>query len=264
MTSEREPHDLSGLKVLIAEDDRLNLIRVYEILMSMGMEVLATHKSIEAVEKNLLDKPDIILINMDMPELDETNAITIIRKNVPKNKRALIIGLSRNKHKHINKITDLTYPDVFLPYNFTAKELYSVLQNSDIRKKISDLEQIKAKAKQALAFNKEAFIKLMDIDKEKRKSFLENFLFETSQMIVRLKLAIAVKYFPEIEQFAHSVKGSAANVCAEKLNITAYHIEIVGKSNDLRKLNENKHLVEELMANFRDAKQEIKNYISKI
>jgi CheY-like chemotaxis protein len=263
MFSEFENIDLKGLKVLVAESDRLNLIKIYELLTSLGIEVIVTHKSIDAVEKNLIDKPDVILINVEISDKNYVDAIRIIRKNEQPDKHIPIIGLTSSMPFDIETESQNVAPDDYLINTFTKEDFYRILEKH-VSKKITYLYSVnKTIETSTVVFNSKDFEDLTNSDKSMMKNLLEFFVKDIPELIIKLKVAVATRYFPEIEYFSHSIKGIAANVYAEKLKTTAYHIEIIGKAKVNSKVHECTALIIKLEKDFLEAKKEIEDYLSK-
>lgn len=69
------------MKVLVA-DDHPNITEVIRLYFEENqMQVIEARTGLEAVEKNDLEKPDFIILDVMMPELDGFEACKIIRKN---------------------------------------------------------------------------------------------------------------------------------------------------------------------------------------
>jgi two-component system, sensor histidine kinase and response regulator len=263
MISKYDTVDLSGLKVLVAESDRLNLIRIYELLTSLGIQVIVTHKSMDAVEKHLIERPDLILISTEMSDRRQLDAIKTIRKNEKTVKYIPIIGLASSIQ--VDKKTEMNdiAPDDYLMNTFTKKDFYGILEKH-ISKEITQFNsEHKTQETAPVVFNINEFKDITNSDKVLMDNILNSFVKDIPELIIKLKVAIAAKYFPEIEYFAHSIKGIAANVFAEKLKDTSYHIEIIGKTKDNSKFNDCSALITKLGTDFQEAKIEIEKFLSK-
>lgn len=85
------------LRVLVVEDDKVNLRLIQTILTRLGYETCAASNGIEAVEAYREMKPDCILMDLQMPELDgieATRAIREIEKTSGGKKTAYIAALT--------------------------------------------------------------------------------------------------------------------------------------------------------------------------
>ena len=262
MSPEYDSIDLTGLKVLVAESDRLNLIKIYELLTSLGIQVIVTHKSIDAVEKHLVENPDVILLNVEMADTKHIDAIRIIRKNESPTNRIPIIGLVADPSAERNLHNKNEAPDDVMINTFDTKELLEVLGKL-VPKKVNYLRSINQTLENSTqVFNAKAFEELTNNDKNLIESVLGYFVKDIPELIIKLRVAAVNKYFEEIEYFAHSLKGIAANVYAEKLKITAYHIEILGKTNDKSRMNECNTLIAKLDQDYQLAKKAITDFLT--
>ncbi|WP_417713706.1 ATP-binding protein [Pseudophaeobacter arcticus] len=73
-------HDgLSGVRVLVAEDNRVNRLLIQKFLKKTALELEFAHDGSEAVDKAKSFKPDIILMDVSMPVMDGLEATRIIR-----------------------------------------------------------------------------------------------------------------------------------------------------------------------------------------
>jgi CheY-like chemotaxis protein len=72
---------LEGIRVLIAEDNKANLSIAKRFLTNWGIEVTEALNGKEAVERFLEGKFDVMLIDLEMPEMDGASALREIRKH---------------------------------------------------------------------------------------------------------------------------------------------------------------------------------------
>jgi CheY-like chemotaxis protein len=67
--------------VLLAEDKIPNILTIGDYLENYGYEVLTARDGLEAIQKAEAAKPDIILMDIQMPVLDGLEAIIRLRRN---------------------------------------------------------------------------------------------------------------------------------------------------------------------------------------
>lgn len=72
--------EISKLKVLVAENEAVNRIVIVDYLKKAGHEVVSVTNGKAAVEAALRDRFDLVLMDINMPEMDGLEATSIIRK----------------------------------------------------------------------------------------------------------------------------------------------------------------------------------------
>lgn len=73
----------SAVKVLVAEDNMVNALMLQEALSQSGYAVIHARNGREAVDMALSEHPDVILVDVHMPELNGLEAIEQIRQQAP-------------------------------------------------------------------------------------------------------------------------------------------------------------------------------------
>lgn len=69
------------IKVLLVEDNYMNKVLVREVLTINNYEVIEAMNGIEALGVLARDRPDLILMDMHLPEMDGITATRIIKSN---------------------------------------------------------------------------------------------------------------------------------------------------------------------------------------
>lgn len=82
-------------KILIAEDD-LFLGDILELALSKNYEVLRANDGKSAVEKTKWSKPDLIVLDMMMPEMGGYEVLRILQNDSETDKIPILILTSRN------------------------------------------------------------------------------------------------------------------------------------------------------------------------
>jgi two-component system cell cycle response regulator DivK len=72
---------LKGVKarVLLVEDNYMNKVLVTEILTMNGYEVIEAESGIEAIKLIASERPDVVLMDLHLPEMDGVTATRIIK-----------------------------------------------------------------------------------------------------------------------------------------------------------------------------------------
>ncbi len=96
-------------------------------------------------------------------------------------------------------------------------------------------------------------------DKELIVEVLKVFLDDAPKQLADMKDALPEKNMEKLRDAAHSLKGSAGNIGAERLHSVARQIEKTSGNGDAQKTGA---LLAELMASFEEAKAEIEKIIS--
>jgi two-component system sensor histidine kinase/response regulator len=73
---------LNGKKILLVEDNEINMELAIELLNDVGIEVFSAWNGLEAIEKLKLIHVDLVLMDIQMPEMDGLTATRFIRENL--------------------------------------------------------------------------------------------------------------------------------------------------------------------------------------
>ena len=94
--AQQPPHDLSRLRILLAEDNPINQQVMLKLLRSLGLDADLACNGREAVDAVHRQTYDVILMDVQMPELDGISASRQIRQYEPDPNRLQIIALTAN------------------------------------------------------------------------------------------------------------------------------------------------------------------------
>lgn len=140
--------------ILLVDDVANNRLLVKEFLDGSGVSIIEAENGKEAIEKAEIYKPDLILMDMKMPEMDGFEATKAIRNNpeinntiiigltafamVSDEERILKAGLQGNLRKPIVKKELIKQLSLFLPYDETVKR-EEVKTDEDMEKLSDDI-----------------------------------------------------------------------------------------------------------------------------
>lgn len=131
---------LDGVTVLLAEDNPINMIVAKRFLQKWNIQVLEAENGVKAVELFYAHKPDLLLIDLEMPEMDGAQTVEAIRKT---HKDIPIIAFTAATYENIKEdLLSKGFND-YVPKPFKPEELhkkisyYSNLQNQFEHKQAS-------------------------------------------------------------------------------------------------------------------------------
>jgi len=84
---------MAGKKILLVEDDYINMRLVQHILESEGYTMLKATTGQEALEQVAVDLPDLILMDVQLPDMDGMMVVKTLKQN-PRNQDIPILALT--------------------------------------------------------------------------------------------------------------------------------------------------------------------------
>ena len=84
---------MAGKKILLVEDDYVNMRLVKHILESEGYTMLKATTGQEALEQVAVDLPDLILMDVQLPDMDGMMVVKTLKQN-PRNQDIPILALT--------------------------------------------------------------------------------------------------------------------------------------------------------------------------
>lgn len=83
------------VKILLVDDAAFMRMRCSKLLKEHGHEVVEAENGIQAVEKYKADKPDLVFMDITMPEMDGITAVGEIRKIDPNARIAMLSAMGQ-------------------------------------------------------------------------------------------------------------------------------------------------------------------------
>lgn len=117
----RELINLGGLRILLAEDNPINMIVAKRFLQKWNVEVIEALNGLQAVELFQQHVFDLLLIDLEMPEMDGAQAVSAIRR---KNTQIPIVAFTAAVYEDMhNDLLHKGFTD-FIPKPFRPEELH--------------------------------------------------------------------------------------------------------------------------------------------
>ena len=95
-----------AVKILIVDDNRLILQALSEHLDSQGYETMVAGNGREALSLALAEPPDLIIMDIVMPEMDGLEATRLLRQNPRFQKVPIVAFTSQSNRGHVGEMFD--------------------------------------------------------------------------------------------------------------------------------------------------------------
>ena len=242
------------IQILVAEDNLVNQKLVKTILEKNGFYVdLVSNgrQAVNAVEKNSYN---LVFMDINMPEMDGFTATSIIRNKL-NNKKIPIIALTAHVLEDelarcISKgMNDYVIKPIQTPKLIKIIEKYLKLEKIPLKnttnKEINNIN----------IFNRDELLERLEGDEYFLEELLKIFLEELSINIKMLQNAINNNDINAVEEKAHIIKGSSANVSTPGIKNAAFKIETAAKKRDFTNMDF-------LIKNLKNEFENLKNYLN--
>ncbi len=261
-----------NIRILLAEDYPTNQQVALQHLQGAGYQADLAENGRQAVEAFKQKQYDIILMDLQMPEIDGYEATKQIRKleeqlrvtcngpqdtdktsDIKKNTtRIPIIAMTAHAIKKYKERCLEAGMDDYITKPLRRKILLETVEKwaggiDDCQLKLEDLENEKDNTDQpqtinhkpstinndATPMNFELALKEFEGQQEILTKVIKGFLENVGSQIETIRRAMSDGNTGAIADEAHSIKGGAANLCANKLSGIAFELEKIGKSGNL-------------------------------
>ncbi len=248
------------LKILLAEDHVINQILAIKLLSKSGHTVVVAPDGSKAVAEFNKNQFDLILMDVQMPEMDGFEATAVIRSleadrggHIPivaltahamkgDRERCLAAGFDGYISKPINPVELNNEIDrlanQFRAESTAAEEVATphqdLIKSNDVAKSIdaSDGNSCKECAIDTGAppFEVSKAMRCVAGDEELFRELLELFVDDMPRMLDELREAIDSGSTSDIRRCAHTIKGAASHLAAEPTRGVAEELEMIGES----------------------------------
>lgn len=102
---------MENYKILIVDDIPTNVTLIAAIIKKLNAEYETAESGTEAIEKVESFKPNIVLLDLMMPDVDGWDVIRYIRERYTKEQMAIIVTSAITDHDNITECYDLGVND---------------------------------------------------------------------------------------------------------------------------------------------------------
>jgi PAS domain S-box-containing protein len=235
--ADTEEHPERKLRILVAEDNSVNQRLAARLLEREGHTVTIANSGQQALERFEQNQFDLILMDVQMPDLDGLQATTRIReKERGSGHRVPIVAMTAQAAESDRLRCLESGMDAYVTKPVHVPELMKLIEsvvlggtfmNANVTSEGSPMETQLRQLDESLALSR------VGGDAELLKEVVELFLDDYPATFERIKSAVASRDASALEQHAHSLKGSVSTFGAERAFEAAFTLEKQGRSGDL-------------------------------
>jgi PAS domain S-box-containing protein len=219
----------ASVHVLVAEDNLVNQRVVERLLASRGHTVKVANNGREAVEKFKAERFDIVLMDLQMPEMGGFEATADIRDfEAPSGRHVPIIALTAHAMTGVRERCLAAGMDGYLSKPIDRIQLFDVVES-----RTTPHESSATAADHAVLLDRRALLDRLGGDEELASEVIELFRQDCPATVDRIRAAAAAGDATALQGAAHALKGAAGNLSAGPLSAVARALETLAQSGDL-------------------------------
>ena len=224
---------LEGLNVLLVEDNNINQLVARRILENAKILVDIASTGVQAVEQLSKKKFDVVLMDIQMPEMDGYTATQEIRNKLKLTDLPIIAMTAHAMTGDKDKCLDAGMND-YLSKPIDSALLYTkLIQYGPKRKSTNTKKTKKASQKELLpdipksipGINIEAGLSRFMGDTEVYLKLLEDFMNDYKNSMEKIESMLAKKEIEDVLNYLHAIKGIAGNLSVDKLYKSSTELE---------------------------------------
>ncbi len=241
---------LDGVRILLAEDNAVNRFVASELLGSAGCQCTMVVNGREALDTAMRESHDVILMDCQMPELDgfeATRAIRAAEEKAGDGRHRPIIALTANAIKGDRELCLAAGMDDYVTKPIEPADLFAAIRRQLSNERLAAISATPIAAPTPAtpepAQPAEPIIDpAVDIESLQQRCLGNRKLAAKALNIFETSLTKDVESLLEgmsrgdakaVAASAHKIKGSAANVSAEKVRVVAAELEKLAKADAL-------------------------------
>lgn len=112
---------MAGARILLVDDTRLNRDLAKDLLEMEGHQVIEAVNGKECIEKARQNKPDIILLDIELPDMSGLEVMKVIKKDPEISSIPVVAFTGHNQHEEQENFLALGFSG-FIPKPFDIKK----------------------------------------------------------------------------------------------------------------------------------------------
>jgi signal transduction histidine kinase/DNA-binding response OmpR family regulator len=248
-----------ALRVLVAEDNPVNRLVALKLLEKLGHSVVQVEDGIKAVEAVKHQHFDLVLMDVQMPEMDGFEATAAIRaQETTSGGHVPILALTAHAMKGDRERCIEKGMDDYVSKPVQVEELMAAIAR--VVPEIAP-ETMKPSPEASMAMNRESALEFVGGDPALLAQVIRLYLGDAPSMLERLRNGLANGDAREVERGAHRLKGYFGTLGAAGTVETASRLEALGREGALGRAGEVMSELEDQMARL---EQEIRSFLQEL
>ena len=231
----------SNVRILLAEDNITNQQVALGILKKLGLAADVVNNGCEALQALKIANYDLVLMDVQMPEMDGLEATREIRRQESGRRAIPIIAMTAHAMQGYRDECLAAGMNDYVSKPVSPRTLAEVLEKWLTKESGAGIEAPEYRTEQAregrqpspVIWNRAGMVERLMGDEELIVAIVEVFLTDTPLHIETLRGYLEAGDGAGAQRMAHIIKGSSANVGGEALRALASHMEETAKTGDL-------------------------------
>jgi CheY-like chemotaxis protein len=235
--------------ILVVEDDELSQELMKILLTKQGYRVTLALNGIEALRIFQTNVFDLILLDLQMPEMDGITTAKKIREMEANRSRIPIVALTASNISPDSSFQHREEIDIILTKPFEIQKIIQVIESKIERKTSQPTMQteIAAEEGQAAFLDVRQGLPHFGFDQEQYREILEDFRQSLPGRIAEMEKAFRVADLTKLAYLAHNLKGVAANVGAMQLSEISAQLDEQCDDREMNQISKSLHRIENAM-----------------
>lgn len=220
-----------ALRILLAEDNVVNQRVAVGLLVKRGHQVTVVNNGVEALAAFDRQELDVVLMDVQMPEMGGFEATATIRERERQRGRHMrIIAMTAHAMTGDRERCLSAGMDGYLSKPIDPNMLYATLEHEP-----GGAVAVTAPdpAKPASGVDRDALLARLGHDEELVADVIQVFLADCPDRLAAIRMAVEVRDAEQIRTASHALKGAAANISAVGLFEAARILERIGAESRL-------------------------------
>lgn len=248
---------LSPLNILLAEDSLVNQKVAIGLLQRQGHRIHIANNGREAVQAAKHEEFDVVLMDVQMPEMDGFEATRTIRARERATREHLpIIAMTAHAMKSDRDACLDAGMDGYVSKPIRVSELYQTI--ADVLDSQEPLNSKTSPRSAPSLVNWDKALEIVQDDYDLLVDITQAFLEEMPKMLNELNAALAENDGPAFQRAAHTLKGSLRYFGANEAFELAYELECIGSD---RRFDDAFNLLAEMKSLLSQIESELRSLI---